>query len=199
METGLPSRLRTEATRKNPMASHQIGSGQLSTGSGTSRPVPVMRQPSLKRASSQRWHGSAPHRVRDFWASIRLPNSHSPRGFHTAPRVRFNDGPRLSEASCSTLQAGRQAPHMLCRATHAFGVAEGFASVDGGQGRTGFFIAAACFGLVPVGAGSMTTCRASSAHSPSTNPTRSQFHPPCAKAAHSYRDLGRQLSVSGVG
>lgn len=48
-------------------------------------------------------------------------------------RRRFNDGPRLSGVSCSTLQAGRQAPHMLCRATHAFGVAEGFALVDGAR------------------------------------------------------------------
>ena len=33
---------------------------------------------------------------------------------------------------------------------------------------------------------------------PSTNHTRSQFHPPCAKVAHSCRVLGRQLSVSEV-
>lgn len=29
--------------------------------------------------------------------------------------------------SCSALQAGRRAPHMLHRAAHAFGAAEGFA------------------------------------------------------------------------
>lgn len=37
------------------------------------------------------------------------------------------DGPRLSEASCSSMQAGRQTPRMLHLAMHAFGTAKGFA------------------------------------------------------------------------